>query len=232
LNQSQGNKNTMKYELLEGGIAKISLDNGKANAVSFELAEEFMANLDRAKTESKGVLISGHLGMFSAGFDLKVMASGPEASQRMVSKGMLLLEKIYSHPHPVVAACEGHAIGMGVFLLLVSDYRIGALGEFVLKLPETAIDMPFNTTLRILAKTHVDPMHHSRAIIQSQGYSALQAATIGILDEAVEVGQVQEKALAKLTELCELPSGRYEENKLFIRAQEIQAIYESLHAES
>jgi enoyl-CoA hydratase len=222
----------MKYELLEGGFAKISLDNGKANAVSFELAQEFMANLDRAKTQSKGVLITGHVGIFSAGFDLKVMATGPKAAQKMISKGMLLLEKIYSHPQPVVVACEGHAIGMGVFLLLVSDYRIGALGEFVLRLPETAIDMPFNTTLRILAKTHVHPMHHSRAIIQSQGYAPLQAATIGMLDEAVEAGQVQDKALAKLAELCALPSARYEENKLFVRAQEIQAIYESLHADS
>ncbi|MGK0305904.1 MAG: enoyl-CoA hydratase [Gammaproteobacteria bacterium] len=219
----------MKYELLEGGIAKISLDNGKANAVSFELAEEFMANLDRAKAESKGVLISGHVGIFSAGFDLKVMATGPEAANKMVSQGMLLLEKIYSYPHPVVAACEGHAIGMGVFLLLVADYRIGALGEFVLKLPETAIDMPFNATLRILAKTHVDALHHSRAIIQSQGYSPSQAATIGMLDEAVAADQVQAKALAKLAELCELPSARYEENKLFIRAEQIQAIAESLH---
>ena len=221
----------MKYELLEGGIAKISLDNGKANAVSFELAQEFMANLDRAKTEGKGVLITGHVGIFSAGFDLKVMATGPEAAQKMISAGMLLLEKIYSHPQPVVAACEGHAIGMGIFLLLASDYRIGALGEFVLKLPETAIDMPFNATLRTLAKTHIDALHHTRAIIQSQGYSPLQASTIGMLDEAVEPGQVQDKALAKLAELCELPRERYGENKLFIRAQEIQSIYESLHGE-
>ncbi|MFT6269013.1 MAG: enoyl-CoA hydratase [Alphaproteobacteria bacterium] len=219
----------MKYELLEGGIAKISLDNGKANAISFDLAQEFMTNLDRAKTESKGLLISGHVGIFSAGFDLKIMASGPEAAKKMVAQGMLLLEKIYSHPHPVVTACEGHAIGMGVFLLLVSDYRIGALGEFVLKLPETAIDMPFNATLRTIAKTHVDALHHTRAIIQSEGYSPLHAATIGMLDEAVEANQVQEKALAKLAELCSLPSKRYEENKLFIRAEEIQDIYKSLH---
>lgn len=219
----------MKYELLEGGIAKISLDNGKANAVSFDLAEEFMANLERAKKESKGVLISGNIGIFSAGFDLKVMASGPEEAHKMVAKGMLLLEQIYSHPQPIVAACEGHAIGMGVFLLLVCDYRIGALGEFVLKLPETAIDMPFNPTLRILAKNHIHPLHHARAIVQSQGYSPSQAATMGMLDEAVEAGQVQQKSLEKLAELCKLPSGRYEENKLFIRAEQIKDIYQSLH---
>lgn len=219
----------MKYELLEGSIAKISLDNGKANAVSYELAQTFIANLERAKTESKGVLISGHIGIFSAGFDLKVMASGPEAAQKMVSMGMLLLEKIYSYPLPVVVACEGHAVGMGVFLLLASDYRIGALGEFVFKLPETAIDMPFNPVLRILAKTHIDALHHTRAIIQSEGYSPKQAAKIGMLDEVIEAELVQKKALAKLTELCQLPSERYAENKLFIRATQVEYISQSLH---
>ncbi|WP_299083690.1 crotonase/enoyl-CoA hydratase family protein [uncultured Paraglaciecola sp.] len=219
----------MNYELLEGGIAKISLDNGKANAVSFELAEEFMVNLDRAEKEAKGVLITGHVGIFSAGFDLKVMATGPEAAQKMVGNGMLLLEKIYSHPLPIVVACEGHAVGMGVFLLLAADYRVGALGEFVLKLPETAIDMPFNETLRVLAKTHIDPKFHSRAIIQSEGYSASQAAKIGMLDEAVDAEQVQQTALAKLAELSGLPSARYKENKRFMRAKEIKEISESLH---
>lgn len=219
----------MNYQLLEGGIAKISLDNGKANAVSFDLAQEFMANLDRAKNEAKGVLVTGHVGIFSAGFDLKVMATGPEAATQMISAGMLLLEKIYSHPQPVVIACEGHAIGMGVFLLLAADYRIGAKGEFVLKLPETAIDMPFNETLRILATTHINPLYRSRAIIQSEGYASEQATKVGMLDEAVDAGQVQDKALAKLAELCALPSERYAENKLFIRAQEIQAIKDALH---
>jgi enoyl-CoA hydratase len=50
-----------------------------------------------------------------------------------------------------------------------------------------------------------------------------------MLDEAVAADQVQARALAKLAELCELSSARYEENKLFIRAEQIKAISESLH---
>ncbi len=219
----------MNYELLENKVARISLDNGKANAVSTELAQEFMENLDRAKNEAKGVLICGHPGMFSAGFDLKVMATGPEAATTMVNQGMLLLEKLYTHPQPVVVACEGHAIGMGVFLLLVADYRIGAAGEFVIKLPETAINMPFNPTLKTLAKTHIDPLHHSRAIIQSRDYSPAEAATIGMLDETVDAGKVIDQALATLESLCALPAKQFEENKLFIRDEAIQAIHQSLH---
>lgn len=62
-----------------------------------------MANLDRVKTESKAVLISGHIDIFSAGFDLNFIETGPEASQSLVS---------------------------GDFISI--DYLIGALGEFVL----------------------------------------------------------------------------------------------------
>lgn len=219
----------MQYELIEGDIAKLTINNGKANAVTMEIAQEFMAYLERASKESKGVLLCGHAGMFSAGFDLKVMTAGVDTASAMVQQGTLLLEKIYSHPQPVVAACEGHAIGMGVFLLLVADYRIGATGQFVFKLPETELDIPFNTTLKILAKTHIDPLHHSRAIIQSQAYKVEEAVNNGILDEACEPAEVMERSLNKLQELCELPLDRYKENKLFMREEAIQAIHTSLH---
>jgi enoyl-CoA hydratase len=62
----------MKYEILEGGIAKISLDNGKACTVSIDLPQEFIDNLDHDKTESKCVLISGHASTFSLEFDLRL----------------------------------------------------------------------------------------------------------------------------------------------------------------
>lgn len=193
------------------------------------IAQEFIGLLERAKTESKGVLLCGHEGMFSAGFDLKVMTAGPDAAAAMIEEGTLLLEKIYSHPQPVVVACEGHAIGMGVFLLLVADYRIGATGDFVFKLPETALDIPFNKTLRVLAKTHIDPLHHSRALIQSQGYNVDEAVSNGMIDEACETSEVIARALSKIQELCELPASSYEENKLYIREEVIQTIHASLH---
>ncbi len=118
---------------------------------------------------------------------------------------------------------------MGIFLLLAADYRIGASGAFSFRLPETAIDIPFNPALRILAKTHIDPLHHSRAIIQSEVYKPEEAAKIGIVDEVCEPDQVMERAIAKLKELYELPAASYEVNKHYIREEVIEIIYNSLH---
>ncbi len=218
----------MKYEILDGGIVKISLDNGKANAVSLEVANEIMTALDKAQEDGKGVLLCGSPGIFSAGFDLKVIATGMDKAQAMLHAGFLMTEKLYKHPQPVVVACEGHAVGMGVFMLLAADYRVGAKGEFAIRLPETSIGMHFTEILKIIAKSHIAPHHHNRAIVQSRPYSPDAAAEIGMLDETVAAENVIEVATQRLTELIELPADKYTENKLHMRAGEIKAIEESL----
>ncbi|MFT5135121.1 MAG: enoyl-CoA hydratase [Arenicella sp.] len=218
----------MKYEILEDGIIKISLDNGKANPVSLELANEMIAALAKAQKDGKGVLLCGNPGIFSAGFDLKVIAEGMDKAQAMLHAGFLMTEMLYKHPQPVVIACEGHAVGLGVFMLLAADYRVGAKGEFAIRLPETAIGMHFTEILKIIAKNHISPHHHSRAIVQSRPYSPDAAAEIGMLDETVSPEKVIEVAMERLRELCALPSDKYAENKLHMRADEIKAIRESL----
>jgi len=219
----------MKYELIEGGIAKITLDNGKANAISLEVATDLMNALDRAKEEAKAIVICGNPGIFSAGFDLKVLAQGMDAAQEMLAKGMLMTEKIYSHPLPIVTACEGHSVGMGVFIMLAADYRVGASGEFAIRLPETAIGMHFTTILKVIAKTHISPNHHARAIVQSRPYAPELAAEVGMLDEVVEQAKVIDQALLRAKELAELPSDQYAVNKLDMRADNIEVIRKSLN---
>jgi len=210
-------------------VAKISLDNGKANAISLEVATDLISALDKAKEEAKAVLICGNPGIFSAGFDLKVIAQGMDAAQAMLNQGMLMTEKIYSHPQPVITACEGHAVGMGVFIMLAADYRVGAAGEFAIRLPETAIGMPFTTILKVIAKTHISPTHHARAIVQSRPYSPQQAAEIGMLDEVVEPDKVIDQAMLRAKELIELPADQYATNKLYMRGDDLGVIRQSLN---
>jgi len=219
----------MQYELLDSGVAKISLDNGKVNAVSVDLSQALIESLARAQSEAKAVLICGHPGMFCAGFDLRVVAQGMDVAMAMFEQGMHLLERLYSHPQPVIVACEGHAIGMGVFLLLASDYRVGAEGDYTFKLPETELGMPFPPTLKILAKTHIDARYHSRTIIQSNAYDGKMAASIGMLDEVVVQTEVMDKAMTVAERLAQLPAEQYKTNKLDIRSAEIEAIRQSLN---
>ena len=61
----------------EGDISIITLDDGKANVFSPTMISDFNSLLDQIPTNKGSLLIHGRQGIFSAGFDLKVMMSGP-----------------------------------------------------------------------------------------------------------------------------------------------------------
>ena len=102
----------------EGEVAVITMDDGKANAVSHGFIDNLNQGLDRAEAESKAVVLQGRPGVFSAGFDLKEIGKGPAESKALVDKGASLLLRLFSCPMPVVAASAGHAIAAGALLML------------------------------------------------------------------------------------------------------------------
>ena len=84
--------------------ALISMDDGKANALNYEMIDALMAALDRAESEAKALVLAGRSGRFSAGFDLKLMMAGPESAVELLRKGCELYLRLYSHPLPTIAA--------------------------------------------------------------------------------------------------------------------------------
>ena len=123
-------------------VAIITLDDGKANAVSHQLINELNAALDKAEEEKATVLLTGREGKFSAGFDLSVMKEGgPEAVGKLVGDGARLSQRLLAFPTPVIIACNGHSLAMGALMLLSVDYRIGVSGKYKVGLNEVAIGM-------------------------------------------------------------------------------------------
>ena len=104
----------------EENVSIITLDDGKVNAFSPAMIAEVDSLLDQVPTDKGAVMFTGREGMFTAGFDLKVMATDPDAAVGMIKSGFKMLQRIFSFPRPVVSACSGHAIAMGAFLLCSS----------------------------------------------------------------------------------------------------------------
>jgi enoyl-CoA hydratase len=67
---------------LDGQIALVRMEDGKANALSAGMIAEIEAALAQAAGEAKAVVLAGRPDRFSAGFDLKVMMSSFEAALR------------------------------------------------------------------------------------------------------------------------------------------------------
>ena len=62
----------------DGDVSIIQMDDGKVNVFSPDMIKKFSEILDQVPSDKGSVLIAGREGMFSAGFDLKVMMSSPE----------------------------------------------------------------------------------------------------------------------------------------------------------
>lgn len=131
----------MMHFKIDGKVAIITMDDGKANAMSPAFSQAVIDGLERAKSEAQAVLMVGRPGRFSAGFDLKVIAQGGEARTHMLKLGVKMLYNLFTHPQPVVMACTGHALAGGAFMLLTGNTRIGTKGDFKIGLNEVAIGM-------------------------------------------------------------------------------------------
>ena len=205
------------YEKI-GSVAVLRLDDGKANAVSHELIEEFCAALDRAQTDASAVLITGRPGRFSAGFDLAKMTASPESARELVTAGCEMLIRLYMHPQPVVVACTGHALAAGALILLAADRRIGAAGEFKIGLNEVAIGLRLPIFAVELARERLSKRHLTAATILGRVYAPADAVDVGYLDVMVEPERVIETALAEAEALASLPRGALAQTKALVRS--------------
>lgn len=174
------------YELRDG-VARIGLDDGKVNAMSAAMLGEIAAAFDRAETEAEIVVLrSARPGVFSAGFDLKVFASGDAAkSLEMVRAGAELALRLMSFPHPTIGVMEGHAYPMGTFLLLACDVRLGARGPHRMGLNEVAIGIAPPSFAIELARSRLHPAWLSRTATLGEMYEPEEALTAGLLDRLV-----------------------------------------------
>ncbi|HVM41275.1 MAG TPA: enoyl-CoA hydratase-related protein, partial [Acidimicrobiia bacterium] len=60
---------------LEDGIGVITMDDGKANALSLAMLGDINAALDEAAADEAVVVLQGRAGRFSAGFDLATLSA-------------------------------------------------------------------------------------------------------------------------------------------------------------
>jgi len=218
----------MEYQLTDN-IALISIDDGKANAVNHGFIDSLSELLDRAESEATAVILQGREGMFSAGFDLKELAKGKEEASKLVSRGMALITRLYALPQPLISVCAGHAFGMGAFILLASDNRLGGNGDYKVNLPETAIGMSFNPVLMSLIKAHVSASYQTVAAVQSRKFTAEEAVTAGFLDQVMDVDQLLVEALSLAKELSNLPAAQYGANKQLLREAPLKIMRDALN---
>lgn len=185
-----------------GDVLVARFDDGKANVFSFESIAQLAAALAAAGESAKALALVGRDGKFSAGFDLKVMTSGPDDARRLLGAGAELGLAVFTAPIPVVFGVTGHALAMGGILTTCADYRVGAVGPYKLGLNEVAIGMPVPRFAVELCRDRLTSRWFTRCVQHAHLCSPEEAVEAGFLDEVAEPEAVEARTIDVAAQLA------------------------------
>jgi len=175
----------------DDGVEILILRNPPVNALSTGLLAELGAAIDSLSTtaECRALVVTGDGQYFSAGADLKEMATLDLArAPEMARSGQELFRRLSGLPMPVVAAINGLALGGGLELALACDLRIA--GESAkLGAPEVTYGlMPaYGGTQRL---PRLIGSAKARELIFTGGMiPAAEALKFGLVNKVVPAGQ-------------------------------------------
>ncbi len=216
---------------LDGAVATITMDDGKVNAMSPAMLAELNAALDRADADQAVVLLAGREGVFSAGFDLTVLRAGGAEAIAMVRAGFELVLRVLSFPRPVIIECTGHAVAMGVFLLLSGDFRVGTAGQFRLVANEVALGIPMPHAAIEILRQRLTPACFNRAVLLAETFPPDHAVAAGFLDQVVKSAQLRSVTRKAAAAASTLDMNAHAESKLRARAHALSAMRAAIDAD-
>jgi len=213
----------VQYTLHEG-VATITMDYGKANVMGPAMQRQLNDALGRAQADQAVVVLGGREKIFCGGFDLGVFDQSGDALKQMLEGGARLTQRLLSFPRPVLAACSGHAIAMGVFLLLAADARIGAERDYRIHVNEVAIGMTLPRFALEVGRQRLAPAHLHHAVVTARAYAPREAVGAGFLDEVVPADQLNAAVHERAQALADLDRTAFTGTKLRLRRPTLEAL--------
>ena len=215
----------------DGALATIAMDDGKVNALSLPMLRQLDAAFDRAQADHAVVVLTGRDGVFSAGFDLPALRAGGPEAEAMLFAGFELAERILSFSTPVLIGCTGHAVAMGVFLLLSADYRVGVSGPYRITANEVAIGLTMPHAAVEICRQRLTPAHFNRAVVLAEVYAPVDAVDAGFLDRVVTPSELGDVVRTSAVALAGLDMAAHAATKQRARSQSLTLVRAAIEAD-
>ena len=213
------------------GVATITMDDGKVNVMSPTMLAGLADAFARARADGAVTILTGRSAVFSAGYDMAVFDRPIEEIAATIRTGGELVEQILSHPLPVIAACNGHAVAQGAFVLLACDVRIGVRGGARIGLNEVAIGLTIPHYGVEVARHQLSPVWFDHATLTGTLYTPDEAATAGFLHELVDTSALEDIARDHARRLADLDMAAHAGTKARVRRAALDAIRQGLAEE-
>lgn len=191
----------VRCERRDDGVAVVTLDNPKVNALSQEVLADLREVVEQLTADPPGaVVITGGERIFAAGADISQFG-GPAEAETIGHGFHSTLDAVAAIPRFVIAAVSGYALGGGCELALACDYRIAG-EKAVFGQPEILLGIiPGGGGTQRLSRA-VGASRAKEMMITGRQVKADEALRIGLADEVVPNEVLHERALALAAEVA------------------------------
>ena len=206
----------------QDGVAVLRLAHGKVNAMSMEFCEALIARFAEISS-ARAVVMTATGRTFSAGVDLvRLLEGGAPYVRKFLPVLSNLFVTVFSHPAPVVAAINGHAIAGGCVLACAADKRLMARDSGHIGVTELLVGVPFPPAAMEIMCCAAAPQFFADAILSGATYTPAEAVARGFIHDVVEPQALLERAVAAAKALAALPPKAFALTKRQIRAPALE----------
>ena len=189
----------------EDGIATVTLARGKVNAIDEAGVEELRECLGALEQDPavRAVVLTGRGKFFSFGFDIPgFLDYSKEAFIGYLTKFTELYHYLFMFPKPVVAALNGHTVAGGCMLATACDLRLMVTGKARVSLNEITFGASVFAGAVETLRCCTGHKNAQQILYSGAMYSAVEAHSLGLVDEVTTAEELSERALAAANELA------------------------------
>lgn len=185
----------------DGDVLVVTVDHptSSINAVDHDLHGDLTALFPRLRSErdARAVLLTGRGGAFSAGGDFNWFPElqDPDVRNELRHDARSMIWDLLDVHLPVVAAVNGHAMGLGASIALLSDVVFVAesarIGD-----PHVSVGLVAGDGGTIAWPLALGPMLAKRFLLTGDPVTAAEAVQLGLAYRSVADDQLHDEALA------------------------------------
>ena len=197
----------INFERLDGHVLKVTIDrpDSDLNAVDAQLHRELtklMAVL-KEEREARCIVLTGVGKAFSAGgdFDWFPTLQAPGSLEDLRQEAKNLIWDMLDIQVPIVAAINGHAVGLGASIALLCDI-IFVAESAIISDPHVSVGIVAGDGGTIIWPLAVGPALAKQYLLTGDPINAAEAHRIGLINFVSPNDQVVEDAIAYATKLA------------------------------
>ena len=215
----------MRLDRDDAGVARLTMDEGRANAIGAPFVDELRRCLDELEAESPTALVLTGTGRhFCAGLDLNALHSlDVEAMDAFIERFEAQVRRFFLLPFPVVAEVNGSAVAGGCVLAAACDHRVAAVGSYKIGVNEIQVGASFPGVVLEVMRCLLAPAAFREAVLIGDLYEPDGALDLGLVDELIDADGLTSRTAEVVERLRRAPVAAFAQVKRESRAPYVAA---------